>query len=135
MTTYRRRRASGKQQEYARKKNLAQYGLTEESYQQLVDTQGNCCAICMKKPNGKRDKLYVDHCHTSNNIRGLLCNNCNIALGHFRDSYNILISAINYLKNSEGLPVTEYLPEDHYGRSSYGLVKDPTPEKGREGAK
>ena len=32
----------------------------------------------------------------------------------------------------EGLPVTEYLPEGHEGRESYGLVKDPTPEKGRE---
>lgn len=35
----------------------------------------------------------------------------------------------------EGLPITEYLPEDHYGRQAYGLVKDPTPDKGREGAK
>jgi ferredoxin-thioredoxin reductase catalytic chain len=33
---------------------------------------------------------------------------------------------------SEGLPVTEHLPEDHEGRQIYGLVKDPTPEKGRE---
>ncbi len=32
----------------------------------------------------------------------------------------------------EGLPVTEYLPEDHEGRQVYGLVKDPTPDKGRE---
>lgn len=32
----------------------------------------------------------------------------------------------------DGLPITEYLPEDHYGRQSYGLVKDPHPDKGRE---
>ena len=32
----------------------------------------------------------------------------------------------------EGTPITEYLPEDHEGRQSYGLVKDPTPDKGRE---
>jgi len=32
----------------------------------------------------------------------------------------------------EGSPVTEYLPENHEGRQIYGLVKDPTPEKGRE---
>ena len=32
----------------------------------------------------------------------------------------------------EGMPITEYLPEDHEGRQSYGLVKDPTPAKGRE---
>ncbi|MBC8042385.1 MAG: ferredoxin:thioredoxin reductase [Rhizobacter sp.] len=31
-----------------------------------------------------------------------------------------------------GLPITEYLPEDHEGRTSYGVVKDPMPEKGRE---
>jgi len=35
----------------------------------------------------------------------------------------------------EGLPITEYLPEDHYARSCYGVVKDPTPDKGREGLK
>ncbi len=34
--------------------------------------------------------------------------------------------------NPEGMPITEYLPEDHEGRQSYGLVKDPTPDKGRE---
>jgi ferredoxin-thioredoxin reductase catalytic chain len=32
----------------------------------------------------------------------------------------------------EGLPITEYLPEDHEGRQVYGVVKDPTPDKGRE---
>lgn len=32
--------------------------------------------------------------------------------------------------NPEGLPITEYLPEDHEGRKTYGLVKDPIPEKG-----
>ena len=31
----------------------------------------------------------------------------------------------------EGLPITEYLPETHEGRQIYGLVKDPTPDKGR----
>ena len=34
--------------------------------------------------------------------------------------------------NEEGLPITEYLPEDHEGRQIYGLVKDPHPGKGRE---
>lgn len=34
--------------------------------------------------------------------------------------------------NEDGLPITEYLPEDHHARKSYGLVKDPTPDKGRE---
>ena len=32
---------------------------------------------------------------------------------------------------SEGQPITEYLPEDHEGRRTYGLVRDPTPDRGR----
>ncbi len=32
---------------------------------------------------------------------------------------------------SEGLPITEHLPEGHEGREIYGIVKDPDPEKGR----
>ena len=37
--------------------------------------------------------------------------------------------------NPEGLPITEYLPEDHEGRQAYGLVKDPRPDRGRAMAK
>ena len=33
--------------------------------------------------------------------------------------------------NEEGFPITEYLPEDHEGRQTYGLIKDPNPDKGR----
>ncbi len=33
--------------------------------------------------------------------------------------------------NEEGMPITEYLPEDHEGRQAYGLIPDPTPTKGR----
>lgn len=33
--------------------------------------------------------------------------------------------------NDEGKPITEYLPADHEGRTIYGEVKDPTPDKGR----
>ena len=35
----------------------------------------------------------------------------------------------------EGLPITEYLPEDHEGRHAYGVVTDPTPDKGRATAR
>ena len=34
--------------------------------------------------------------------------------------------------NSEGLPITEHLPEEHEGREIYGVVRDPHPDKGRE---
>ena len=37
--------------------------------------------------------------------------------------------------NEDGLPITEWLPEDHEGREIYGLIKDPQPEKGRARAR
>ncbi len=33
--------------------------------------------------------------------------------------------------DEEGMPITAYLPEEHEGRTAYGLVKDPMPDKGR----
>jgi ferredoxin-thioredoxin reductase catalytic chain len=33
--------------------------------------------------------------------------------------------------NEDGLPITQYLPEDHEGREIYGEIKDPTPGQGR----
>jgi len=36
-----------------------------------------------------------------------------------------------FVREEDGLPITEYLPEDHEGRQIYGVTKDPTPDKGR----
>lgn len=59
--------------------SLKRFGMTVEQYEELFSTQNGLCAICGKPPNGK--KLAVDHCHSSNRIRGLLCNSCNAFLG------------------------------------------------------
>jgi len=40
----------------------------------------------------------VDHCHTSNKIRGLLCTNCNTSLGGFKESVSNLENAVKYIK-------------------------------------
>ena len=72
------------------------YGITEEQYDLLFDLQEGCCAIC-KQRFAKR--LDVDHCHDTGTVRGLLCNNCNRGLGHFKDNVDYLQSAINYLQN------------------------------------
>lgn len=42
--------------------------------------------------------LVVDHDHTTGKVRGLLCHNCNRALGLLQDNKSYLQSAINYLK-------------------------------------
>lgn len=87
-------------------KNLKKYGLTNDEYNNLLSQQNYVCAICKKaetsKQHGTVKRLSVDHCHKSNKVRGLLCYNCNIALGHFKDNTNILAKAIVYLEENDG---------------------------------
>ncbi len=72
------------------------YGLTEVEYTKKINEQNNICAICGKKDIGK--VLCVDHDHDTGKVRGLLCNNCNIGLGNFKDNIKIIQSAIVYLQ-------------------------------------
>jgi hypothetical protein len=55
------------------------------------------CQICNTKD---RRELNVDHCHTTGKVRGLLCDNCNKALGLFKDSTDLLAKAANYLRRT-----------------------------------
>jgi hypothetical protein len=78
-------------------KNL--YGLSLEKFDELLAKQNNSCAICGIKNNGDKKLFpFVDHCHTTNKIRGLLCINCNQALGKFKDDIQFLKNAIKYLE-------------------------------------
>ena len=78
------------------KKN--KYGLNEEQYHYLFDTQHNKCAICGKSFDDT--KAFVDHSHETNKVRGLLCTKCNSLLGMANDDIDILINAIEYLKKN-----------------------------------
>jgi hypothetical protein len=86
-----------------RKKKLKRYyGLTLEDYQQKLEGQNYSCSICKTTDNKVGDKQWsfvVDHCHETGKIRGLLCNQCNRALGMFQDSVDILEKATAYLKS------------------------------------
>lgn len=85
------------------------YGLSEEDYLQMIDAQGNKCAICEQKKEGK--VLCVDHDHKSGKVRGLLCHNCNVGLGNFKDDPKIIVSAIGYLqKYQEAVAAEKPLP-------------------------
>jgi len=79
------------------------YGITGEEYDRIFLEQDGKCAICGEsKPVRKRDHyLHVDHDHVKDIVRGLLCDNCNKGLGHFKDSISLLQKAIEYLKKSE----------------------------------
>jgi len=72
----------------------ANYGITLNDYNALVIAQGGECKICRRNDRS----LWVDHCHDTGKVRGLLCPGCNTGLGSFGDKIEGLEAAINYLK-------------------------------------
>ena len=83
---------------YARRKRDARkqlYGLTHDEFVVRLGAQEHCCAICAKPFTQTR--ACVDHNHETGNVRGLLCNNCNVGLGLFKDSTATIQSAARYL--------------------------------------
>lgn len=80
--------------------NIAKkYGLTLEQYEELWNDQGGCCAICQRPAESQYFAvLAVDHNHTTGEVRGLLCTQCNTLLGMAGDSRHILKRAIRYLR-------------------------------------
>lgn len=78
------------------------YNITLEEYQHMYKRQSGLCAICKTEGftlnKNQRQKIVIDHCHETGRIRGLLCHNCNRALGLLKDSEENLKRAIEYLK-------------------------------------
>jgi CDP-glycerol glycerophosphotransferase (TagB/SpsB family) len=80
----------------------SKYGLTKEQFYDILREQKGECAICRKQQRcGKRNKLYVDHDHKTNRLRGLVCFKCNVLLGMAQDEIRILKKAIAYLRRKE----------------------------------
>lgn len=88
-----------KHREYARKRRrTTMYDMAPGEYEERVAEQKGCCAICRKPV----EKLRIDHCHKTKEVRGLLCHHCNVALGHLKDDIQILRNAIEYLEIYDG---------------------------------
>lgn len=82
---------------------LRKYGLTLEQYNLLEVSQNFCCKICgTKKENTTQKTLVVDHRHSDGLVRGLLCHNCNLGIGNFKDNLMSLKNAIKYLEGVNG---------------------------------
>ena len=79
------------------------FNISIDDYNHIFLKQRGLCAICTK-PESTIDKkgnikwLAVDHNHTTQEIRGLLCSSCNTGIGLLGDSEKVLKSAIKYLK-------------------------------------
>lgn len=76
------------------------YGISPKELDGMIQVQMNKCAICGREPNGKK-RLFVDHCHKTGKVRGLLCTNCNLGLGSFKDDIERLKTAIAYLERNK----------------------------------
>ena len=97
---------------YNRAQNTARYrkrkfGISQEQYDEMLQRQGGVCAICGEEERRLHPKtqeqqmLSVDHCHETNQIRGLLCADCNFMLGNAKDNISTLAKAIQYLASWE----------------------------------
>jgi hypothetical protein len=75
----------------------ARYGISLEQYELMLRRQGGVCAICGEQPAGS---LYVDHCHATSKVRGLLCQRCNCGLGYYRDDQRLTMAATAYLRKA-----------------------------------
>jgi|SRR3989338_7327555 len=86
------------------KKLTLQFGTAgpyRQLYAELFERQGGLCGICrnpMQRP-------VLDHCHKTLAVRGLLCSNCNNGLGQFKDSLELLSSALKYIENNAGIGI------------------------------
>lgn len=72
------------------------YGLSIDTYDMMLLQQDNRCAIC----KCVMTKICVDHNHKTGTVRGLLCNNCNLAIGHIKENLLILDEMRKYLVRS-----------------------------------
>jgi Recombination endonuclease VII len=89
--------ASGKRKVSNRKSHLKRkYGLTLETFDELLASQVGGCAIC-----GRTDADNVDHDHASGRVRGILCFNCNITIGQAQDDEDRLAGAMAYLARDD----------------------------------
>lgn len=66
--------------------------LTSEEAKGLAENNVGYCDIC-----SSYEVIYVDHCHKTGQRRGFLCNSCNLAIGKFKDSVELLQRAASYL--------------------------------------
>lgn len=88
---------------------MRNYGIDAKQWQELYDKQNGRCFICegegfLMDEARHEARLMVDHCHTTGAVRGLLCHNCNRALGLLQDDKAAIKRALEYLEGATTIP-------------------------------
>lgn len=106
---------------------VAKYGLSAAEVEAMREAQGGVCAICRTAP-----AVHVDHDHATGKVRGMLCFNCNAALGHLRDDPMLFRRGLRYLAASRSpvptTPVTSH--RDEVAGRSCSATAPPPPSPG-----
>lgn len=76
------------------------YGIDKEEYNEMLTAQNFSCAICNKHMAECAQPLYIDHCHSTGKVRGLLCCPCNSGIGLMNDDVSLLNKAVKYLEGN-----------------------------------
>lgn len=79
------------------------YGISQADYDAMFVAQKGRCAICKKHQRDLKTRLAVDHCHTTNKVRKLLCSNCNSALGLVNEDIHIMKNMVKYIQQIKGV--------------------------------
>ena len=74
----------------------SRYGITQADFEKMVQKQEGVCACCKV-----RAPVDIDHSHSTNELRGLLCRACNIGIGLLGDNLDGLMRAVKYLKGDK----------------------------------
>ena len=78
-------------------------GMSESEFLELVEQSDSKCNICFRqldvtKSTEYNKRICLDHCHTTNKARGILCNSCNTALGLVKEDISNLENMIRYIE-------------------------------------
>jgi Recombination endonuclease VII len=109
---------------YKRQRALLPYAMTQEQYDSLLSSQHGCCALCgTHEPGGNGNKSFaIDHDHQTDQVRGLLCNVCNVWLGGYE----------NLLDRVDQKVILKYLRESGRVRNRktpLGATTQPNPKR------